>query len=129
MSVYLLIIVRILAGAGLLLFGLNKSFNWFSPPYQGEGLELIKAMQTVGKGYIWKMVSIVEIFAGLAFLTNTFVPLMAIILFPVMLNAVLYHVFADFNLPGFIMAALFLMANIAILFSNHSVYREMLMPS
>lgn len=121
MSIYIITIARILVGLGLLIFGLNKALGWFSPPYQGEGLQLITTLQTVGGGYIWKMVSIIEILAGLAFITNTFVPLMALVLFPVMLNAVLYHVFADFNLPGFIMATLFLVVNALLLYSKFKI--------
>lgn len=119
-------IIRIILGISLTIFGLNKFFDWFSPPYQGEGLELIKALQTIGKGYIWKMVALVELLSGLAFLSNKFVPLMAVILFPVMFNAFLYHVFADFNLPGFIMATLFLTMNVVILFHELDAYRTLL---
>ena len=119
-------IIRILFGIGLVVFGSNKLFAWFSPPYQGEGLELIEALQTIGRGYIWKMVAIVELLAGLSFLSNTFVPLMVVVLFPVLLNAVLYHVFADLNLPGLIMAILFFSMNIVLMRANLNVYRDIL---
>jgi len=118
--------IRVLLGAGLVLIGLNKFFGWMTPPYKGEGLEFITVLGAAGGGYIWTMVSVVEISSGISFLTNRFVPFMAIVLFPVMLNAVLYHLFLDFNIPGFTVAVLCLAMNIALMFAHKSAFREIL---
>ena len=115
--------VRLFAGAGLLFFGLNKIFKWAIPPYKGEGLQLITTLQTVGKGYLWKMVIFVEILAGLSFLSNQYVPVVAVILFPVMLNAYLFHLFMDRG-KGMILAVLFYAINLFILIYNGSIYAQ-----
>jgi len=122
---YLYTAIRIFAGIGLFFFGLNKIFHWAKPPYKGEGLRLIETIQTVGNGYIWKLVILVEIISGLSFITNQFVPLFAIILFPVMLNAYLFHMFMERN-KGMIGAILFYAMNLFILIYNNSHYQSIL---
>ncbi len=119
------IIIRTFAGVGLIFFGFNKIFHWFNPPYKGEGLKLIETIQKVGRGYIWKIVILVEIVAGISFVTNLYVPLLAVILFPVMLNAYLFHLIMDRS-KGMIGAVLFYAMNLFILIYNSSIYVAMI---
>lgn len=118
---YLYIGIRLFAGIGLIFFGLNKIFNWAVPPYKGEGLQLITTLQTVGKGYLWKLVIAIELLAGLSFVTNQWVPFFAIALFPVMLNAYLFHLFMDRS-KGMIGAVIFYAMNLFVLIYNGEHY-------
>lgn len=122
---YAYIIIRVFAGAGLIFFGLNKIFKWAVPPYKGNGLKLITTLQTVGKGYLWKLIILIELAAGLSFLLNLFVPLLAIILFPVMLNAYLFHLFMDRS-KGMIGAILFYAMNLFVLIHNSAHYQSII---
>ncbi len=116
--------IRILAGAGLIFFGANKFGNWFQPPLSEDALAFMIQLATVGGGYIITIVAVVEILAGISFLTNKFVPLMAVVLFPVMLNAFLFHLFLDPS--GIAGAAMFLLFNILLLFAHKDAYKAML---
>ncbi len=88
--------IQVIAGLMLVVFGLN-GFLQFIPmaqpaPEMGQYLGALFAA-----GFIFPIVSTVEILAGLAFLSNRFASLMAIILMPIMLNAFLSHIFLDMN--------------------------------
>lgn len=116
--------VRLLLGLGMVVFGLNKFFNFIPvpPPATEEALALMGAF--VASGYIMQIVAIVEIVTGIAFLANKLVPLMAVILFPVMLNAFLFHAILD---PvGVAGSAVFLVLNIALMFANKPAYEKLL---
>lgn len=116
--------VRLLLGLGMLVFGLNK-FIYFipvPPPATPEAGALMTAF--VASGYIMPIAGIVEVVAGISFLTNKYVPLMAIILFPIMLNAFLFHAVLD---PGGVAgAAVFTLLNIVLMFAYKSSYDKIL---
>ena len=122
------LVLRILLGAGMLFFGLNKFFHWFDP---SAGEPPPEAMQTWFAGmmateYLLPLVAIVEIVTGILFLVNKFVPLALVILLPVMLNAMLVHAFMD---PKHIVgAAVFLFINIFLMYQHKSAYKELLKP-
>ena len=87
-------IARVLLAAMVIIFGLNK-FLMFIPmgePQAEMGSFLGALMAT---GYMFPIVAIIEIVTGVAFLLNKFTALAAIVLFPVMLNAFLSHLFLD----------------------------------
>ncbi|BDS10250.1 DoxX family membrane protein [Aureispira anguillae] len=118
--------IRVLLGLGMLIFGLNKflMFIPIPPPATPEAGALMGAF--AASGYILPIVGIVELVAGIAFLANKFVPLMAVILFPIMLNAFLFHAVLD---PGGVAgAAVFTLLNILLMFGYKSSYDELLKP-
>ena len=116
-------IVRILLGIMMVVFGLNKFLN-FLPPF-----ELAESAQgfmqaLVDSGYIMTIVAIVEIVTGILLLTNKFVPLALVILFPVMLNALLFHLFLDIKgSPGALVAVAM---NVFLFFAYKSRYEDVL---
>ncbi len=122
----LTLVLRILLGAGMLFFGLNKFFHWFDP---NDGAMPPEEMITFFKGmeasqYLMPLVAIVEIVTGILLLVNKFVPLALVILLPVMLNAMLVHAFMD---PAHIVGAgVFLFLNIFLMFQNREAYKGML---
>ena len=87
-------IISILLGLVLITFGLNKFFT-FMPVVElsAPGLEFMGAFVKVGYGMT--IVAIVEIVSGILIATNKFRALALVILFPIMLNALLFHVFLD----------------------------------
>ena len=115
MSTKVLMAVQVLAGLMLIVFGSNKFFGFLSmsPPAAEMGAFLGAIFAT---GYLFKVIAIVEIAAGLAFLLNKYVALMAVVLMPVMLNAFLAHLFLD---PSGIVGAAVLVVFIIIIMIGH----------
>lgn len=117
--------IRILLGLGLVLFGSNKFIGFMpNPPLSPEAAEFMGAMAKAG--YILPIAGIVQILAGISFLTNKFVPLMAVILFPIMLNAFLFHAVLDPT--GIAGAAVVTTLNVVLMFANKPAYEKILQP-
>jgi hypothetical protein len=115
-------VLRIIFGLFLLIFGTNKLFPFMPMGEMGEA-----AMAYMGAIMSTKtilMVAIVEIAAGLSLLLNKYGALMMLILMSVSINAVLFHAFLE---PASILAALLmLLLNILMLFHYKDRYRDIL---
>tara|TARA_R110002072_G_scaffold303046_1_gene492145 strand:- start:5368 stop:5745 length:378 start_codon:yes stop_codon:yes gene_type:complete len=117
------LIVRILFGLMLVVFGLNKFLQFMPmPPLPEAAGEFMGAL--VKSGYILVIVAIVEVVAGILLLTNKYQSLALVLVFPVILNAFLFHLFLD--LPGIGGAALAIVMNIFLLFANKESYLSLL---
>lgn len=117
------LIVRILLGLMVLIFGSNEFLQFMPmPPLPEAAGEFMGAL--VKSGYIMEAVAIVEIVTGLMLLINRFQPLALIILFPVLLNAFWFHLFLD---PAGIGGAFIAMAmNHFLFFANKESYKSIL---
>ena len=118
-------VIRILLGLFVLVFGLNKFLNFI--PMGGEMPDAVIAFfGAVSSSYTLKLVAIVEILAGLALILNKYGALMALILMSVSVNAVLFHAAL---LPEGIGPALgLLILNILALFGYKDRYKDLLRP-
>ena len=87
-------IVSALLGLVLIAFGLNKFLN-FMPVLElsAPGLEFMGAFMKIGYGMT--LVAIIEILSGVLIAINKYRALALVILFPIMLNALLFHLFLD----------------------------------
>lgn len=115
-------VVRILLGLFVLVFGLNKFFQFIpmEEPTGDAGAYFGALMNT--KTLL--LVAIVEIAAGLALIFNKFGALMAVILMSVSVNALLFHATLD---PANSMGAIILLVlNIAVLFGYKDRYQGIL---
>lgn len=123
MNSKVLLILRIILGLFLLLFGSNKFLN-FMPPFElGEAAMAYFGALASAK-VIPYLVGIVEIVAGLSLLLNKYASLMMLILMSVSVNAVLFHATLD---PGNIVPALvLLLLNIAMLYGYKNNYKDIL---
>jgi uncharacterized membrane protein YphA (DoxX/SURF4 family) len=118
-------IVRILLGLMILVFGMNKFLNFMPmPPMPDEAAAFMGAL--VNSGYLMIVVALVEVVTGVLLLINKYQALALIVLFPVLLNAFMFHLFLDPS--GIAGAALALIMNIYLLFANKSKYSELLKP-
>ena len=89
-------VIRILLGLAMFVFGLNKFLHFMpTPEHHGAAAEFLGALAT--SGYIFPMTAVVETLCGFLLLTGLFVPLALVLLAPVMVNIVAFHVFLDPN--------------------------------
>ena len=101
------IIVRILMGLMFLFSSIVVLFKIAPQP------ELTGAVKTFMSGveasvYLLPLIKITELVCGLAFLMGRFVPLATVMIFPVTLNILLFHIFVDQKgLPVAILLCLF----------------------
>ena len=115
-------VLRILLGLFVLMFGLNKFFQFI--PMDAPTDDAATYFGALMSTQTLTLVAIVEILAGLALIFNKFGALMALILMSVSINAVLFHATLD---PGTIMGALILIVlNIAVLFGYKDKYKDLL---
>ena len=88
------LIARILLGLIFVVFGLNGFLNFLSMGPMPTGL----AGQFIGalfmSHYYW-VIAALQIVGGLLLLVNRFVPLALVLLGPVIVNILLYHVFLN----------------------------------
>jgi len=122
MPTKVLLAVQIIAGIMLIVFGSNKFFGFLSmgAPAAEMGAFLTALFAT---GYMFKIIAVVEILAGLAFVLNKYVALMAVVLVPVMLNAFLAHLFLDPS--GIGGAAMLLVLTIVIMYGHKDRYSDL----
>jgi len=99
------IILRTALGLMLLAFGLNK-FLWFMPDFDFTGYpeaeHLFNALrfsghgaEPTGHGYIMNMVGATEIIVGLLFVLKKWVPFALVMLVPISINVVAFHLFVN----------------------------------
>ncbi len=97
----LTLIARLLLGLSFVVFGLNGFLNFLSMGPMPSGLagQFIGAL--VLSHYFW-VVAGLQLAGGVLLLVNRYVPLGLVLLGPVIVNIVLYHVFL--NPSGMLMA-------------------------
>lgn len=114
MNPKIVMVLRILLGVLMLVFGLNKFLGFIPLPELPEAAR--NFMGALGNtGYLMQLVALIEIVGGILLLVNKYVPLALVLLFPVMLNAFLFHAFLD--LPGIGGSLLGIGLNIALFFA------------
>lgn len=85
---------RLVLGLAFLVFGLNGFFNFLpQPPLPEKALAL--AMAFGQAGYMWPLIKGTEVVAGLLLLSGFFVPLALILLAPIVVNILLFHIFLE----------------------------------
>ena len=115
-------VLRILLGIFVLVFGVNKFADFLPMPEMNEDAAAYFGALTSTKTMI--LVGIIEIVAGLAIILNKYGALLTLILMSISVNAVLFHATLD---PGGIGgAAVLLILNIAVLFGYKDKYKALL---
>ena len=113
-----ILIARILLGLIFVVFGLNGFLNFISMGPMPSGL----AGQFVGalalSHYFW-VVAALQVAGGALLLVNRFVPLGLVLLGPVIVNIVLYHVFLN---PSGAVLAIVVVILWGIVFYGHRQY-------
>ena len=78
-------------------------------------------------GYLFQFVGLVEVLAGVALLLNRFVPLALIIVAPVLVNILAFHLFLDPKtiIPGLVLTAM----SVYLMFQYKQLYDPILRAS
>ncbi|SDJ26099.1 DoxX family membrane protein [Flavobacterium noncentrifugens] len=115
-------IVRILLGILLVVFGSNK-FLHFIPMETPTGTAG-EFMNSLGAtGYIFPIVGVLEVFIGLMLLLKKWVPFVIILLAPISINILLFHLFLD--IPGVSVALLVAIFNGILIYKHWKLYRPL----
>jgi len=94
MNQKLTMVLRILLGVFMLIFGVNKLFP-FMPPFEmdpGPGKDLMEIYNSSG---FMVIIGVLEVLGGLALVMGKYVPLALVFIVAIMFNAVLYHALYD----------------------------------
>lgn len=122
MNSKILMVLRILLGVFVLVFGLNKFFHFIPMGEMSADASAYFGALTSTKTIT--LVAIVEIAAGLALILNKYGALMSVILMSVSVNAVLFHLMLDpANIAG---AIVLLVLNIIALYNYKDSYKSLL---
>lgn len=117
-------VLRILLGLFVLVFGLDKFFHFVPIDHSTMSEAAMGYMGGLASTKTTYLVGFVEILAGLSFLLNKYGALMALILMSVSVNAVLFHATLD---PTTIYGALILLVlNIVVLIGYKDKYTALL---
>jgi uncharacterized membrane protein YphA (DoxX/SURF4 family) len=115
-------IVRILLGLILVVFGANKLHPFIplpQPPQQAADFMASLA----ATGYVLIVVAIFEILIGILLLIKKWVPFAILVLVPISLNILLFHLFLD--VPAIGTALLVVILNGILLYKHRQKYRPL----
>ena len=118
------LIARILMGLMFLIFGLNGFFHFIPNPKgpMPEG-EMAFAGAMMKTGYFFPVVFATQLIVGILLLCNRFVPLALVLIAPVIVNIIAFHIFlAPAGIPpGIVVTAL----EIYLAWSYRSAYESL----
>ena len=118
------IIVRILLGLLLLFASIAVLFNLVQPPSNlpDRAKTFMEGMNA--SGYLMTLIKVTELVCGLAFVSGFFVPLATVVIAPITINILLYHIFvAPEGLP---VAIFMVLANIFLAYANWDKFKPVL---
>tara|TARA_B110000971_G_C20012902_1_gene502478 strand:- start:687 stop:1061 length:375 start_codon:yes stop_codon:yes gene_type:complete len=112
-------LMRIFFGVFLLFFGLNGFLQFMPMPEVGPQAGAFLGALASTKLF-FPVISVVEIIVGALLIVNKAVPLVLIIIFPILVCAVLFHLSLD--PAGILFAIIGLVLNILLLITNQEKY-------
>jgi len=87
------IIARVLLGLLFVVFGSNAFLHFIpTPPMKGPSAAFIGAMAETGYLYV---IAVIQVTGGLILLLGRFIPLGLILLGPIIVNILCFHIFID----------------------------------
>jgi putative oxidoreductase len=118
------IIVRVLMGLVFLSASIIVLFHLMKHPPELTGNAKLFMDGVTATGYFMTLLKVTELVCGLAFITGLFVPLATVVIFPITLNILLYHLYvAPEGLP---VAVPLMIGNLFLAFACRKHYRTLL---
>jgi uncharacterized membrane protein YphA (DoxX/SURF4 family) len=116
---------RIVLGLIFVVFGLNGFFNFMpTPEMNEEAASFMGALMATG--YLMVVEKGIEVVAGLMLLTGRFVPLGLVLLAPLTVNILLFHLFLDMG--GLPVAIVVVVLNVFLAWAYRDSFRSVLQP-
>ncbi len=117
-------ILRTLMGLGFTAFGVIGLFNLMPPPKTlppgvSEFMGGLKA-----SGYFLPLLFGTQLLVGILLLLNLFVPLALVLIMPVLVNIILYHIFLDPS--GIVPGAILMVLDLYLAWVYRDAYRPLL---
>jgi uncharacterized membrane protein YphA (DoxX/SURF4 family) len=117
------IIVRTLMGLLFLFSAIVGLFKLIpQPEVTGRVKEFMSGMEATG--YLLPLISITQLVCSIAFISGRFVPLATVMIFPITLNILLFHVFVDPK--GLPVAIAVMLANLFLAYYYRKNYATLL---
>jgi putative oxidoreductase len=113
---------RVLLGLIFFVFGLNFFFN-FLPPFPAPpeaGLQFLGGLQA--SGYVFPLIKAIEVVCAVLLLSNRFVPLALVLLAPITVNIVGFHVLLA---PAYGMPLLIVALTLFLAFTHRAAYASL----
>lgn len=115
-------LLRSILGATLLVFGFNKFFAFIPmfdmPPAAANFMESLE-----NTGYVLYVVAVLEILIGLLLLFKKWVPFALVILAPITLNILLFHIFLDIS--DILVAIVIFALNVILIYKYWKAFRTL----
>lgn len=116
-------VARTLLGLVFFVFGLNFFLNFLPPPpaHPKEAAPFIEGLMS--SGFVFPLIKAIEVAAGLALLTNRFVPLALTVLAPILINIAGFHFLLA---PSYGMPIILLALELYLAWSYRAAFAPML---
>lgn len=112
-------IIRIVLGLILIVFGANKIYSFIPLPQPpADAASFMESLADTG--YVLTVVAILEIIIGLMLVLKLWVPFALLVLVPISLNILLFHLFLD--IPSIGTALLVAVLNGILLYKHRRKY-------
>lgn len=116
------LLVRIVLGFVLVIFGSNKFLHFIPlPPATGSAAEFMSSLNATG--YIFPVVGLLEVFIGAMLLLKKWVAFVLILLAPISINILLFHLFLD--IPGIAIALMVTALNGILIYKHWQQYKSL----
>jgi putative oxidoreductase len=125
MQKWLTVAVRIVFGGVFVMAGASKLLPVQAPPPDLPPAAMAFVSGLAGTGYFMPLLAIVEVLAGLALLSNRFVPLALVLLAPVVVHIALFHAVLA---PAYGLAALVVGAEGWLAWTERDAFAPLLTP-
>lgn len=115
-------IVRILLGIVLIVFGANKFLHFIPMEVPtGSAGDFMNSLNATG--YIFPFVGVLEVLIGVMLLLKKWVAFALILLAPISINILLFHLFLD--IPGVAVALLVAIFNGILIYKHWKQYKSL----
>ncbi|NQW36583.1 MAG: DoxX family membrane protein [Flavobacteriales bacterium] len=122
MNTKLTMVLRILLGLILVIFGANKFLDFM--PHMEMPIKAAVLMGAMAKsGYMLKLVGATEVIVGLLLILKKWAPLALVVLAPISVNMVLFHLFLA--PAGIGPAAIVTLINIILIYDSWGSYKKL----
>jgi putative oxidoreductase len=117
------IIVRVLMGLLFLFASISVLLNLIPQPDLTGNTKIFMDGVNASK-YLMPLIKITELVCGIAFVTGFFVPLATVVIAPITINILLFHIFVD--QAGLPVAVFLVFANLFLAYANWEKFEPML---